>query len=356
MPSPFRIAIVGAGTLLGQEIGTALRDRRFPMRSPLLLDDVAETAAPEAAAPEADEATRWLRTFGDEPALMEQPQAKHFENLDVVFFAGDAAQTRRHFAALRGHEALALDVVGALRDEPQAELLAPGAALGAASGLRPRLIAIPHPASLVLLEVLRSVHAAAPLSSASAVVVEPASERGQAGIFELQQQTLGLLRFQSLPTEIFDVQVSFNLRAGLGSSALPDLTGIGARIGREVAHFLALGGNNAPPPPAVQVLQGALFHSHAISLCLRTTAPATASALQHALQAAGLVDAEPEMPDPVAATGKDTALLGPVVADAAAPQSFWIFAAQDNLRRRALCAVDLALACLGTKPRPQRVI
>jgi len=347
MPSPFRVAIVGAGSLLGQEVGTALRDRRFPMRSPQLLDDLPAADAVPHAPTAGDEADRWLRAFGDEPALMEKPAAEHFEALDVVFFAGDAAQTRRHFEALRGHEALAIDLSGALRDAPQAELLEPGQRAGPAAGRRPRLVILPHPAGLAVLAVLRAVHAVAPLSAASVVVVEPASERGQAGVFELQQQTLGLLRFQSLPTAVFDTQVSFNLRAALGAAALPGLVAIGARISHEIAQALQRDGATAPPAPAIQVLQGALFHAHALSICLHTATAVGAAHLQSALQAAGLFADLPEAPSPVDVAGQDTVQLGPVLADAVAPRCFWIFAAQDNLRRRALGAVDLALTCLN---------
>ena len=47
----------------------------------------------------------------------------------------------------------------------------------------------------------------------AATVLEPASEQGKAGLDELHQQTVGLLSFQSVPKDVYDTQVAFNLKA-----------------------------------------------------------------------------------------------------------------------------------------------
>ena len=50
-------------------------------------------------------------------------------------------------------------------------------------------------------------------------IFEPASERGQAGIHELQQQTTSLLSFRQLEKKIFDAQLGFAMLARYGEDA-----------------------------------------------------------------------------------------------------------------------------------------
>ncbi len=50
-------------------------------------------------------------------------------------------------------------------------------------------------------------------------IFEPASERGTPGVEELQQQTVSLLSFKSMPKKIFDQQLSFNMLARYGEDA-----------------------------------------------------------------------------------------------------------------------------------------
>ena len=52
-----------------------------------------------------------------------------------------------------------------------------------------------------------------PLRHSVIQIFEPASERGQAGIHELQQQSTGLLSFRQLEKKVFDAQLGFDMLA-----------------------------------------------------------------------------------------------------------------------------------------------
>ena len=56
-----------------------------------------------------------------------------------------------------------------------------------------------HPAAVALALLLDRLQQAAPVSSAAATVMVPASEFGRAAMDELHQQTVNLLSFQGLP-------------------------------------------------------------------------------------------------------------------------------------------------------------
>ena len=70
-------------------------------------------------------------------------------------------------------------------------------------------------------------------------IFEPASERGKKGLDELRQQTVAVLSFHKLKTDVFDAQLSFNMLARYGEEALEPLEGVEQRIERHLASLLA---------------------------------------------------------------------------------------------------------------------
>src|SRR5207247_300203 len=73
------------------------------------------------------------------------------------------------------------------------------------------------------------------LDRAVVTVLEPASERGQAGISELQKQSANLLSFQPLPKAVFDAQLAFNVLPEYGEDAPLALQTVEDRISRDLA-------------------------------------------------------------------------------------------------------------------------
>ena len=76
-------------------------------------------------------------------------------------------------------------------------------------------------------------------------VFEPASERGKRGIEELQQQTIAVLNFQKLKTDVFDTQAAFNMLAAYGEEAEEGLDVVEARL---ISHLETLLGGRIPMP------------------------------------------------------------------------------------------------------------
>ena len=78
---------------------------------------------------------------------------------------------------------------------------------------------IAHPAAIALALFLRRLHA----QRSDAPLGDPDLRAGQrtrrAGVDELQQQTVSLLSFKSMPKDVFDAQLSFNMLARYGEEA-----------------------------------------------------------------------------------------------------------------------------------------
>ncbi len=321
------LAIVGAGGLLGRELEQVLRRQRIAAGVRLL-----DEASPEPESPLADTAP-----------VTEPVSEAALAAAAGVFFAGSAAQTRRWSAAAR-RAGQVFDLSGELLDEPGAQCLTPeqwqSRPLAAAGG---RLWVVPHPVAALLAFLLERIAALAPVDAGAAMVLQPASEFGQAGMEELQTQTRNLLNFQPLPTEVFGAQSAFNLHAGLPPSLRPGLAETAALIGRHLQRLCAHEPENAFRLPGIQVLQAPWFYGHGLSLYVETRSPLDSAALSRALQS----QASP--PDMLAAGNAEQALIGPVRRDALQPRGCWVFCALDRLRLAALAAARLAELALAER-------
>jgi aspartate-semialdehyde dehydrogenase len=171
-----------------------------------------------------------------------------------------------------------------------------------------------------------------PIESCTATVVQPASEFGQKGIEELAQQTMSVLNIQSVPHDVFDRQLAFNLYPAVEHNE--ELI---------VAQVRKL--TDSHGELAMLVTQGTIFHSHTFSLFVKTRQPLETARIVEALQAnpAIVMQEGDQQFGTIDAAGKDEVLIAEVRPDASIRGGFWVWAVCDNLRRSsALNAVLVA--------------
>jgi len=340
----YKIAIVGASTLLGRELKESLSESPLAAAAFVLLDE--------------EEAKGQLDQVGDEITVVQAVAADSFERVDFTFFAGTEALTRKHWRQALRSGSTVLDLSGALDQEPGVLVRAPWLGL---AGLSPQeatadlftpAVVPGHPAALALALVLERLQLAAPVRFAAATVLEPASAFGRAAMDELHQQTVSLLSFQGLPRAIYDAQVAYNLLGGLGESSTINLGAEEARIRR---HYRALG-DGRWPALALQVIHAPVFHGHAFSIGVELERPVEISALEEALggEHVDLVLEDTDSPSNLAATGQNDVLVrlrperdnrNPNLAS-----RVWLWAASDNLRLHAQNAVECALDLRRLRP------
>ena len=332
----YRVAIVGAATLMGKEIAEMLRDRNFPAVDVRLLDD--------------DESLGRLEAVGDEMSFIQSVRTEQFERVDFTFFASDPRSTRNNWKTARDLGNTIIDLSFALEDEPGATVRSPW--LERQTGqpvppeLQPRPVVVAHPAATVLaLLALR----AGKVQRMAATVFEPASERGQKGMDELHEQTVNLLSFQELPKNVFDIQIAFNMVTRYGPRSDFALEAVSERI---LKHYRQIAPSAAEP--SLFTVQAPIFHGHAFLIDLETEKPVALEdfsqmlAGDHVVLTHGAEDA----PTNVNAAGQADVLVS-VTRDANHANGIWLWAASDNLRIVALTAAECAESMTASRPRGQ---
>jgi len=334
---PYRIAIVGAASLLGKELSDALTESSLAASDVLLLD--------------AEEAAGRVTTAGDEASFIQKLDEDSFAGIDFVFFAGDAADTKKYWKTARQAGASIIDMTYALEGEAGVVVRGPWAK-PAEGGIESRTqdidlttpaVVSAHPAALMLLLVGTRLDAKYPVRQVSAVVFEPASEHGQAAMDELHQQTVSLLSFQSIPREQYDAQIAFNMVPALGDAAKLKLSAIRERI---LHHYRAICGDEAAASVTIQVVQAPVFHGYTAAIFVELEAPASSREFEAAAQGdrIDLVGAESDPPSNLSAAGQADMLMQVRSADAEAGRGtqFWVWLAADNLKVAAANAIACA--------------
>lgn len=329
MPQPkssagFRLGIVNPLTLVGNEIKTILRERAFPFAKVSLLDSTGKAAGA-------------VTEVNDEPAVVTPISDDELEDLDLVFFCGPAAGNREWIERAGDDRFIAIDL-----SQPSAvvdgKLVVAGINLDQIRDSDSILIS-PHPVAIPISLILHQVRKLSDIEMCAATVVQPASEFEQIGVEELAQQTIGVLNIQSVPKEVFDRQLAFNLYPALEHNE--------EFIVRQI-HALT----DSRTEIALLITQGTIFHSHTFSLFITTAEQLEVPEITGKLREnpAIALPQEDESFGTVDAAGKDEVLVAEVRRDPTISGGFWVWAVCDNLRRSsALNAVLIAeKALLGT--------
>jgi len=313
----YRIGIVNPLTLVGNEIKTILRERSFPFAKVALLDSSGKAAGA-------------LTEVGDEPAVVAAVTDDALEELDLVFFCGRPAGNREWIEHHREDKFTAIDLSQPSTIE-NGKLVVAGVNLDEISASENILIS-PHPVAIPIALVLHQIQTLSAIEQCTATVIQPASEFEQIGVEELVQQTISVLSVRSVPKEVFDRQLAFNLYPAVEHNE--------EFIVEQVRNL-----TDADAQIALMITQGTIFHGHTFSLFVKTRdelsvdqilsrlRESPAIALPEGDQAFGTVDA----------AGKDEVLIAEVRRDPAIRGGFWVWAVGDNLRRgSALNAVLVA--------------
>jgi aspartate-semialdehyde dehydrogenase len=321
-------ALVGSESLLGRELRDLIAVGHVPVDLKLISED------PEKAG--------GLTEQGGEPALVWGLEEPTMREAPVVLLAGSAGSTLRALD-LRAETPGTIDLTHAAEDHPRSFIRAPFVEPAGFRAPEDAVHSIAHPAAIAIAMVLPRLHAQFPVERSVIQIFEPASERGTSGVEELQQQTVGLLSFKSMPKKIFDAQLSFNMLAQYGEDAPSTLESVELRIERHLATLLSRGAgpHAAPPMPSLRLVQAPVFHGYSLSLWVEFEENPGVEAVESALTDARIdvrrSDLEP--PTAVGMAGQDGVAVGAVAMDRNAPQACWCWLVADNLRLAAENAV-----------------
>lgn len=324
------IAIVGGESLLGKEVRELVETGDLAANVKLIASDVSDHSA-------------IIARGRDEPVVINTLQMADLGTAQILVLAGSHESSRKAYEQMRSASPapVVIDVNGGLEYHPTTRLRAPmvePAGYQAAGAVQ----VIAHPAAIALALFLIELRKAGAIRRSVVEVFEPASERGQAGLNELQKQTVALLSFKPLPKDVFDAQVSFNMLAQYGDDSPHSLREIENRIDGNLATLLASVGN--VPMPSLRLIQAPVFHGYSIAVWVEFENNPGTDAIVQALSSSRIdVRAEDqEPPSNVGQAGHSGISVGAIRPDRNDPRAYWFWVVADNLRIAAENALEVA--------------
>lgn len=323
------LALFDATTLSARGVKDLLAARSFPTASVRLFTSRSD--------PDSN-----LTEFAGQAMLVTSPDLDTLGNLDIAFLCGtrQEGETYLDWAARAGFYAIDLTraASSAGAGPPVNVTVNPGALPD-----RPGVVATPHPVSQMLSTLLAPVRERCGLEEAIVVVLQPASHLGQPGIDELYRQSLSLMNFKEMPTEIFRRQLAFNLIPGFLAEEEKTAGATRGDLEREILRITGEGYGLA-----LQVVQAPVFHGHAALAHLTLGRGRGREDLVSAFEGAEgvLVGRRGDRMTPVERAG-ESGLIVAGVQPGLRPASFWIWAVADDLAGgTSLNAVRIAEALL----------
>lgn len=339
----YRIAVLGASSLLGKELVAVLEQGKFPVSRVLTFE--ADEDEPELPIIDLNHASASTVEDGQISA----------DELDFAFLAGRVRNLPAFLSSWQQQESdarcLVIDVLGeglgvgsdtenvpeGLVSVPFLDRRFPTPGVHSAAG---RLHVSAHPAVIVISSLLLRLAARFPLKAAVAQVFTPASECGSRGVEELQKQTVNILSFQKIPHQTFGAQLAFNLLSRLGKSGTGEMAALESRLRRQLRHYLG----ERVPRPALRLFQVPVFYSVGVSLFIETPEPVTTEAATAALAGERIKvrRSTHDAPTQVEVTGSSDILVDSISTDDERQNGLWLWAVADNLHLAATNAVELA--------------
>lgn len=314
------IAIVGGETLLGRELREVLTGG--PRHAEIKLVGAFE------------EGIGILTSEGDQAGFISPLEQEALAGAAVAVLAGAPQTSRRAMDLIAKLEKppTLIDCTGSLEDRPAARLRAPLVEATTSLWAPGTIHVIAHPAATALTLLFKHLRQSSAIRRSVVQVFEPASERGQAGIDELQRQTVNLLSFKTLPKEVYDTQVGFNLVARYGEEARESLQSIQTRIESHLASLI--GPLAGVPLPSLRLIQAPVFHGYTFSVWVEFEEAPSLEALSELLDTPFIEVRGPdvEAPSNVGVAGQSGLTLGAIDADPNNRQAVWFWVAADNLR------------------------
>ena len=333
MPNNPTVALVGSETLLAREVRDIVATQATDLSLKLLAS--------------VDEEPGTLTRLGDEPSVINLLDAEGLLDSRAAILAGNAESSRKALELLGDPpDAAVIDLTYVAEERPDARLRAPQVESefdDDPSDIAVHVIA--HPAAIALALFLRRLHAGHAIRQSVIQIFAPASELGATGVHELQQQTVNLLSFKSMPKDVFDAQLSFNLLARYGADAPVSLEESELRIERHLATLLALPGDGeGAPMPSLRLIQAPVFHGYSFSAWVEFEETPDIGTLESSLSmdAIDVRTADFEPPTNVGHAGMGGIAVGAITPDRNHPDAVWLWFVADNVRLAAENAVAVA--------------
>jgi aspartate-semialdehyde dehydrogenase len=330
-PRPQNVAIVGATGLVGETLLRILDERRFPIAA-LRCYATARSSGAAVRACGVDATVERLEDVGDP-----------FAGIDVAFFAGGDAVSRRYALGAAAAGALVVDKSTVYRLDPSVPLVVPE--VNASSIGAHQLIANPNCSTIPLAVALAPIERAFGLSWVSVSTYQSVSGAGKDAVEELAAQSAGSGARAALPRRI-----AGNVVPEIGPFGDDGYVEEEQKIAAELQKILSLPDLRVSATTVrVPVVVG---HSETVSFAPKKPAPI--EEIRGLLKgASGVRFLEGNAyTTPLEAAGSDEVFVGRLRADHAHPGAYLCWVVCDNLRKGAATnAVQIVEAALRARAR-----
>jgi len=336
-PRGVRVGIVGATGLVGEIIRSILAEREFPIASLRLF----------ASARSAGRCLRWK----DAEIAVENASTADYSGLDIVFFSAGASTSLQLAPVAAAAGAVVIDNSSAWRMDPEVPLVVAEVNSHALRTIPKGIVANPNCTTMVAMPVLKPLHEAAGLRSMVVSTYQAVSGGGDVGVREMETQmgnaganSAALLRdggALDFPSpKKWSVPIAYNV-VPLNYQIIEDgYTEEEVKLGEESRKILEI--------PKLLVsgtcVRVPVYTGHSLSINAQFERDIPVHvALELLRGAVGVVLTD--VPNPLAATGRDPVFVGRVRRDPTVEHGLALFITGDNLRKgAALNAVQIAEA------------
>ena len=325
----YRVAIVGATGLVGQEFIRVLEQRSFPMNSISLL---------------ASDRSAGKKLFmAHEELEVKETGPESFRGVDIALFSA-GAETSRHFSPMAAQSgAVVIDNSSAFRMTPNVPLVVPE--VNPEDIKRHKgIIANPNCSTIQMVVALYPLHRANPIRRVIVDTYQSVSGTGAAAMEELTTQVKQIMNGQTVIPHVYPHQIAFNLLPEIDVFLDNGYTKEEWKMVEE-ARKIMHADDIAISATCVRV---PVFVGHSEAIHIEFAKPITPDEARNILaQAPGVrVMDDPTIslyPQPWSVTGTDEVFIGRIRQDSSHPKGLSMWVVADNLRKgAALNAVQIA--------------
>jgi aspartate-semialdehyde dehydrogenase len=317
----FKVAIVGATGLVGQEFIKVLEQRDFPMQSIELL---------------ASDRSAGKKLFvNHREIVVKETVPASFKDIDIALFSA-GAETSRYFSPTAAQAgAVVVDNSSAFRIDPRVPLVVPE--------VNPEdikwhkgIIANPNCSTIQLVVALYPLHKVNPIKRIVAATYQAVSGTGSAATEELTEQTKQVLEGQTTVPHVYPHQIAFNILPEIDVFLDNDYTKEEWKMVEETRKIM-----HAPDIAISAVCARVpVFIGHSEAIHIEFSQPMSPDEAKRILaQAPGVkVLDDPAIslyPQPWSVAGTDEVFVGRIHRDASHPNGLVMWVVADNLRKGA---------------------
>jgi aspartate-semialdehyde dehydrogenase len=329
MMKSYKVAMVGATGLVGQEFIRVLEQRKFPASSIHLY---------------ASDRSAGKKLFvGHQEIEVKETSADSFQHVDIALFSA-GAEISRHFAPIAAKAgALVVDNSSAFRMEPKVPLVVPEVNPDDIN-LHKGIIANPNCSTIQMVVALYPLHKVNPIKRIVVSTYQSVSGTGLAAMEELTTQAKLVLEGQNVIPHVYPHQIAFNLLPEIDVFLDSGYTKEEQKMVEETRKIMHAD-SIAVSATCVRV---PVFIGHSEAINVEFTNPISPEEARRILAGAPGVRVldDPSVslyPQPWLAAGSDDVYIGRIRTDISQPNSLVMWVVSDNLRKgAALNAVQIA--------------